>query len=564
MTIDTSPTESASPLDPQRLAAEYQAPGPQSAPQETTRIARAASIISLGNVASRLLGFAREVAKSEFFGAGGAVDAFAVATIIPQMLYDLLIGGLINSSLVPVFSELAADRRDELWRLVSVLLSVTVIMMAVFIVVVEVFTPQAALLLAPTATPEVLALTVALLRITVPAVLFLSLSGILSGLLYALKRFTYPAFTAAIFNASIALLAVLFHRQLGIVSMAVGLLIGAIGQVALQLPGLRDTPIRLTLNFRSSGLKRVALLYLPIAIGLVVDIVVSRSFSYRIADQATSEGGISWMNYATFLRQFPQGLVALAVSFAILPTLSGEAAQERTSDDLKAATHRASYMNTLAQGIRLVTVLMVPATVGLFILARPTVALLYEHGQFLAYDTRMTTLALQFYLLGLPFAAVDLLLVFAFYARQDTLTPSLIGIAVTIVYMIATLILLPPLGLFSLMAADSLKLLLHTVISWWLLRRRLGGMEAHGVMRATGLTLLASSAMGFATYALLTWIEGAFPPASISGEVLAVGVPGVLGGALYLGLITLLRVEEIHLLWSVVRRKLGPWVSKNV
>lgn len=552
MTIKTTPTDSPAEL-PDDLAAE----AAQQSSTETSRIARAASIISLGNVASRLLGFGREYVKSQYFGAGGLVDAFNVATIVPTMLYDLLIGGMINSSLVPVFSELATERREELWRLVNAIISLTVLVMAVFIGVVELFTPQVALLLEPNATLEVLALSVRLLRITVPAVMFLSLSGVLSGLLYALKRFAYPAFTAAIFNASIVVLTLIFHRQLGVASMAVGLLVGATAQVALQLPGLRDVPLRLTFSLRHSGLKRVALLYLPIALGLIVDIVVSRSFSYRIASQATGEGGISWMSYATFLRQFPQGLVALAVSFAVLPTLSASAAQERSSDETQSGRHRAAFMNTLAQGIRLVTVLMVPATVGLFILARPTVALLYEHGRFLAYDTRMTSLALQFYLLGLPFAAVDLLLVFAFYARQDTLTPSLIGVGTIVVYMIATVLMLPSLGLFSLMAADSLKLLLHTIVSWWILRRRLGGMESHGVLRASGLTLLSSSAMGFAAYGLLTWIERLFPSGGFFAELLSVAVPGAIGVALYFGLMMLFRIEEMHLLWGMLRRKLA-------
>jgi putative peptidoglycan lipid II flippase len=546
MTVESAPGEGTAPASPLETASEQ-------APRETARIARSASIISLGNVASRVLGLARETAKSHYFGAGGAVDAFTIATLVPTMLYDLLVGGLINSSLVPVFSEYAAEKRDELWRLVSVILSLAVVVMAAFTLVVEVFSRQVAFLLSPSATPEVLDLSARLLRITVPAVLFLSLSGVLSGLLYALKRFAYPAFTAAVFNAGIVVLVLLFHAQWGVASMAVGLLVGAILQVILQLPGLRDARLVFTLSLRHSGLRRVALLYLPIALGLIVDIVISRTFSYNIASR-TGEGGISWMSYATYLRQLPQGLVALAVSFAVLPTLSAQAAHERASGP---DASREPFVSTLAQGIRLVTVLMVPATVGLFILAHPTVALLYEHGDFLSFDTRMTSLALQFYLLGLPFAAVDLLLVFAFYARQDTLTPSLIGVGTILVYLIVTVALLPVLGLFSLMAADSLKLLLHMVVSWWILRRRLDGMARHGVMRAVGWTLVASSIMGLATYGALAGVEAYFPAGGGLAEVLSVALPAALGGGVYLVLITLFRVEEIHLLWSALRRRLG-------
>jgi putative peptidoglycan lipid II flippase len=458
MTIDPTLQEDI-PLSPLELAAAQ-------APAETARIARAASIISLGNVASRLLGLVRETMTSHYFGAGGVVDAFSVASIIPTMLYDLLIGGMVNSSLVPVFSDYAAHRREDLWRLVSALLGLTVMVMTIFIIIVEIFAPQIALLLLNerATDPEVVALAANLLRITVPAVLFLSLSGVLSGLLYALRRFSYPAFTAAVFNAGMVIMTFLLHEQLGITAMAVGLLIGAIAQVLLQLPGLRDAKLRLTLTSNSAGLRRVALLYTPIALGLVVD-MIGRPILYNLAS-STGTGALSWMRYATYLIQLPQGLVATAVSFAILPTLTTYASVEARGDD----SQREAFRSTLAQGLKLVAVLIIPATVGLFLLARPVVALIFGHGSFTASDTDITARALQFYLLGLPFAALDLLLVFSFYARQNTLIPSLIGAGSVIASLIVAFALLPTLGLYSIMLAESFKLLLHMAISAYILR----------------------------------------------------------------------------------------------
>ncbi len=530
-------------------------PAPPAEDPPAGSIARAASIISLGNVASRVLGLARETVKSHYFGAGGAVDAFNVATIVPTMLYDLLIGGMVNSSLVPVFSEYAAGRREELWRMVNALLTLTVAVMAVFILALEVFAPQAAFVLSSGSSPEVLALSARLLRITVPAVLFLSLSGVLSALLYALRRFALPAFTAAVFNAGIVALTLLLHRQLGVAAMAVGLLVGAVAQTAMQLPGLRDARLRLTLRLRHSGLRRVAALYTPIILGLLVDIFIGRPVSYNLASQ-TGEGGISWMNYATYLRQLPQGLVAIAVSYAVLPMLSAHAAEEQSASADPAGGRR-SFQMTLAHGLRLVTVLIVPATVGLYILASPTVALLYEHGDFLARDTQMTALALQLYLLGLPFAALDLLLVFAFYARQDTLTPSLIGVVTVILYLAVAVALLPVMGLFSLMVADSIKQLLHMAISAVILQRRVGGLARHGVLPTAGRTLIAAALMGLATCAALWGVERLLPGGGGLAEALSVIGPGAAGAGVYLGLIALLRVEEMGLLLSAIRRRLG-------
>ena len=212
------------PLDNRaQLTASLDTP-PQQASQETAQIARTAGIISLGNIVSRLLGLVRDTVKSHYFGAGGAVDAYAVATIVPVMMYDLLVGGMVNSSLVPVFSEYAEKDRDELWKLVSAFLSLAVVLLAVFALVVDLFAPQVAFLLSSGSSPDVQALATRLLRITVPSVIFVSLAGVLSGLLYALKRFTYPAFTTAVFNAGIVFMALLFHGRFGIASMAAALM----------------------------------------------------------------------------------------------------------------------------------------------------------------------------------------------------------------------------------------------------------------------------------------------------------------------------------------------------
>lgn len=523
---------------------------PPGGSQETAQIARAAGLLALGNITSRVLGLLRETVKSYFFGAGATVDAYGVATIVPTMLYDLLIGGMVNGALVPVFSAYAERNRDELWRLVSALLNLTVVALTAFVLVIYAIAPQLTFLLLGGASPDTLALATRLLRITIPAVLFLSISGVLSGLLYALKRFAFPAFAAAVFNATIVVMALLFHRQLGIAAMAVGLLAGSIMQVALQAPGLRDVANRFSLKLYHPGLRRVAMLYAPSLVPLVVDVLVSRLILYRLAAQ-TGEGGISWMIYATYLVQLPQGLVASAISLAILPTLSAHAATDAAN-----APDR-PFRVTLARGLRLVIALIVPATVGLFILARPVVELLYEHGTFLPLDTLMTTWALRFYLLGLPFAAIDLLLVFAFYARQDTVTPALIGVGTIVTSLLLAAGLLPTWGLFSLMIADSYKHLLHTLISTLILSHRLGGLGKHGVYRTLGLVLVAAAAMGAVTYGTLVAVQ-ALPVGGLPGEVLAVAGPGVAGAAAYVWLANALGLEEIRLLWDTLKSRLAP------
>ena len=323
----------------------------------------------------------------------------------------------------------------SLWRVVSALVSLVIAVLALLVLLIEVLAPQIVPLVAPGADIGTRRLAIQLLRLTAPSLLFLSLFAVFSGTLFALRSFTLPAFAGVLFNGCIVLVtlalapSVTWLPQLsarvevfpfvvarppgGITVVALGWLVGAAAQMLLQMPGLKLRRLRISLNWRHPALRSIALLYLPVMLSLSMDTLIIRPFSYRLAS-LTGDGGIAIMNWATTLVQFPQGLVATAISIAILPTLARQTA---------AMTEQAqqAFKDTLGLGLRLATTLILPAATGLFVLAVPIVALLFENGAFLAADTEITAQALRLYLIGLPFAAIDLLLVYAFYARKDTL-----------------------------------------------------------------------------------------------------------------------------------------------
>ncbi|MCL4237587.1 MAG: murein biosynthesis integral membrane protein MurJ [Anaerolineae bacterium] len=515
-------------------------------------MARATGVIALGNVASRVLGLARETMLSTLFGAGAAVDAFNLAIIVPRSLYDLLIGGHVNSALVPVLSEYAAkdDDRRDLWALVSALLGIVVVTLSALVLALELLAPQVIGVVASgDAPPEVIAQATDLLRVTAPALMFLSLFAVLSGLLYALRRFTWPAFASTVFNGTILLVTVLLYSQLGITAAAVGWLVGAAVQLALQAPGLRDAHLRVRVRgaWDHPGVRRIGLLYLPVMASLALDVLVNRPFSYNLAS-GTGEGSISYMTWATTLIQFPQGLVALAISVAILPTLSRQAV-DRADLGLR------QFKTTLGQGLRLAIVLIIPATVGLFVLAGPVVALIFQHGKFGAVDTAHTALALRLYLLGLPFAAVDLLLVFAFYARQNTLTPAIVGLISLVAYMVVALGLLPWYSFFALMIADSVKHLIHTGVSAYLLGRSMGGYGGQRLAATIGRTALAAAGMGALTWAALALLSTGLPD-NVLGRAMLVMVAGGIGVAAFGAFASWLRLDEWRWLGDLLRRRL--------
>lgn len=510
-------------------------------------IAQSASIIALGNIASRVLGLVRDTVKSHYFGATGAVSAYELAVIVPVTVYDLLIGGMVSSALVPVFSEyLARDQREELWRLIGALLAILTVVMGLFVLAIAAAAPQVADFMAPTYSPELRALFIQLLRVLVFSLFFLSLSAVVTGLLYALKRFTLPTFTASIFNLSIVIGALIFHDQLGVQSLAIGLLIGSALQVLVQLPGLRGVGFRLSVDWNHPGLRQIGKLYLPIILGLVISNVAVLISAKLIA--ATGEQSVAWNDYATSLMQFPLGLVVTAVSVAILPTLSQTA-----------VTSEVEFKATLAQGLKLVIALIVPAVFGMILLAQPINALIYQHGTFNALDTQAVSLVLQVQMVGVFFAALDQPLIIAFYARKDTLTPALVGMVGVGLYLLVAFVisLLRPLTLLDLVVANDAQLAAHALIMLALFRRRLGGFADGSVWVTLGKALLAAIGMGILAWAALQGLGWVGLGDGFARKVLFVLGPGLVGVIVYFWLAARLNISEMRLAVNLIRRRFG-------
>lgn len=510
--------------------------------RQSIKVAQAAGIIAIGNVLSRVMGLLREIVKADLFGAGGNVSALDTAMALPKIIYALVIGGMINSALIPVFSDYGApERRDELWRLLNLLLVVVTVVVFLFVLVGELLTPQLVRLSAGGLPPADQELAMRLLRVMLPGVLFLSLAGVLSGALYALRRFAFPAFTAVVFNVAVVSFALVMGPRWGVYSMAVGLLVGSLLQVVLQLPGLRDARLRLDLDLSHPAFRRIGRLYLPILAGLAVD-KLAELLSYRLASH-TGPASPAWMTYSATIIQFPLGLVGTAISIAILPTLS-----RQTNDG-----EIERFKSTLAQGLRLVLALTIPATVGLWVLSTPLISLLFEHGDFTSVDTLATVAALRFHLLGLVFAAVDQPLIFAFYARQDTWTPALVGVATVLFYAVAALApaLFGQLTLNGLILANSLKWAAHAFLMLHLLGRRMGGLIGRGLWRTLFTALPLSAVMGLAVHLVVSGVSRV-APAGTPGEALIVGAAGLVGVGVYGGLALLVDMEEIQLLRRTV------------
>ncbi|MFN8637691.1 MAG: lipid II flippase MurJ, partial [Chloroflexota bacterium] len=399
------------------------------------------------------------------------------------------------------------------------------------------------------------AAAIPMVRVMLVAVVLQGLAGILTAVLYARRRVTLPAFAVAVYNGGVIVGALLFHQTLGVYALVLGVVIGAAGQLLLQLPGLGRLRYRPALELHRPEIRAILRLYGPVALGMIVTIVgivIDRNLASGLA-----EGSLSVMNYATRLIQFPLGLVATAISFAVLPLLSKHASALATAalagaDDPEAAE---GYRETLRFGARIVLLLMLPATVGLMVLREPLVQLLFERGQFREVETARTALVFLAYAPQLPFTALDQLLIVAFYARKDTKTPVAVGAATVVLYLGSALALIGPLDVAGLALANAIQNSMHGLILLVILERAGAHLIDGELVGWTLRVLVASAGIGvglwLAEWALLPMAHGAATLA-----VLLVGL-ALASAALYLLLLELLGVRDSRRVLAVVRERIG-------
>jgi len=523
-------------------------------PQPAQRIARAAALTSLGNLSSRVVGLFREMVKSFYFGNGQAASAFELAANVPTQFYDLLAGGMLSSALVPTLSALAAHEADDeasrrqFGELLGALIGLFSMGLAIVVGLLWLSAEAIARFIGGGPNQDA-GLVALLLRITIPAILFLNLSGVVSAALFARHRFGYTAFTATTFNLTLIACMVLLESYMGVAALAVGLLAGSMAQILIQIPGLRGLPVRISLNWRLPGVRQVIRLFLPVAGGLVLAQIAVQT-SFVVAGRISAEGPAT-MRYAAQVIQFPLGMVVTAVSAAILPSLS--------------AADGESFKSTLAQGLRLVWVLIAPASVGLYVLATPVVALLFQHGAFTAKSTAYTALALRAAVPGLLFAALDTPLIFAFYARRDTRTPTLIGLVSTGCYLIAVTGLawldqagLRPFTLYELILANSLKTGLDAALMGVFLWRKIGGLGDRGMLALIVKAGLSALLMGSAVWWTASALHQRFGLETLIDQAIVTLTPALVGIGSYALFATALRIPELAAVGQAARRRLRP------
>jgi putative peptidoglycan lipid II flippase len=516
---------------------------------ENIQIARAAGVVGGATLLSRILGLVRDLVTAYFFGAGMAADAFFVAFRLPNLLRRLLAEGALTVSFIPIFTEYLSERgRDEAFQLARAALTLFSLILAVVSILGVLLAPYIVYVFAPgfAADPEKFKLTVLLARIMFPYIFLIGLVALAMGVLNSLGRFAAPALSPVMLNigmiACVFLLTSHFHPP--ILALSIGVIAGGILQVLLQIPSLAKEKglLGISFNFRHPALKRVGLLMAPAALGAAV-----YQFSVFINTLLASflpQGSVSYLYYADRVMQFPLGVFAIAIGTAVLPTMSRQAAQR----DMKALGR------TLSFSMRLVFFITIPATVGIIVLAKPIVTLLFQRGQFDAVSSEATTQALIAYAVGLCALSAVQVLVRVFYSLQDTKTPAKIAAYSLLGNVALGVSLMGPFKHVGLALASAGGSILNFTLLVIMLRRRLGRIDGRNVGRSAVRNMLWALVMAAVVY--LTSLAGWGIIESNSLRVLVKVVVGITAGALtYAGLALIFKAPEAKTLIDQFRRR---------
>lgn len=514
--------------------------------------AGAAGIVAFGFLGSRLLGLLRSVAIADAFGTEPELSAYWVAFRLPDLVFQVLAGATLSAALIPTFSH-AALRGGEhaAWKLASSVLNIVAVATLILATVAFVLAAEIVPMLAPglgeegARQDELRALTVELTRLMLLSPIMFGVSGIVTGILNARQHFWAPALAPMVYNASIIFGALVLAKPFGIEGLAWGVVGGSVGHLIIQLPALRAVGMRWSPSFdlASESVREVARLMGPRVLGLAawqVNLIVVMFFASFVSDAA-----ISVINYAFMIAMLPVALVGMAISTAMFPTLAQQAASQQLN----------TLRSSLSGSLRMILFLAIPSSVGLILIAGPSVRLLLQRGAFDIESTDLVVGTLIFYAVGVTAHSGTEILSRGFYALSDTRTPVLAAVLSMLVNVALCAALVTPLGLRGLAAAASAAAIVEFILLLRMLQTRLGGLDPRTLRHSTIRTLAATIIMAEVVLLMSILLRSAGVDSGTTVGAIVLIVGGLLSGLTsYLLASLLIRSEECLEIIGLLRR----------
>jgi putative peptidoglycan lipid II flippase len=516
---------------------------------ENSRVIKAAGVVGAATLLSRILGFVRDAVIAWYFGAGFSSDAFIAAFRIPNLFRRLFAEGSLSAAFIPVFTEYVVNNdQDEAFSLARSAFRLLSIILIIATIGGILLSPWIVRLIAPGFDAQKISLTVTLTRLMFPYFFCIGLMALCMGILNVLGHFAAPALAPVILNLTIigSVLFISPTMPTPVIGLALGVLIGGVLQLALQLPILVHKGFRFWKKARlmHPALNKVGISIIPMTLGggvYQINIIVGTFLATLLA-----EGSVTYLYFADRLVQFPLGIFAIAAATAVLPSLSRQAAI-REFDELR---------KTFAQALKLVFFISIPAMVGLIVLKEPIVILLFQRGEFDAAATQLTAQAVLYYGLGLwAFSAVRIVAA-TFFAMQDTRTPVIMAVISIIANIILAVVLMKPLAHGGLALATSLSSMLNLGLLVHALRSKLGSLGWISIAQSACKTLLSSVGMGLAVWG----IAGTVVPTAnrtMAGLLGGLAASIVIGLCIYGVLSYLVKSQELKSILTEARRGIG-------
>jgi putative peptidoglycan lipid II flippase len=525
---------------------------PEGAPSQgasTGRILLTASLIlTIAALASRLLGWLRLVVIGSQFGASRELDAYFAAFRIPDAIFQLVVAGALSAALIPVFAGYRARGQDrEAWQLASSVINLVMLALAVLALVMAIFAPAIVPVVAPGFDAPTTELTVRMTRIMLISPVLIGMGAVVTGILNSYHRFTAGAVAPLLYNLAIIAAAVFLAPVMGVEGLAIGVAIGSLAHLVVQLPSLSEVGQRydLTIGLRHPGVRRVAWLMIPRTLGLAagqLNFIVS-----TVLASGLPEGSLTAYNYAFQLSQIPVGVVGVSVAVALFPTLSQDAALGRKSE----------IRRQVASSLRVLIFISAILTAIMIVLREPLASAFFQYGLFSQRSADQTAGALGFFAIGLVAHVVVHVLTRAFYAMQDTRTPvtwAVVAVAINVPLMAW---LVGPMGVEGLALALSVSSVLEVLGLLWSLHRRIESVEEGTILRSAGRAAVAAGAAALLMLGGLTLLAGVAPALVTNGLgrlVVLVGLAAA-GAAIFLLVAGALGSPELDQLRSILRRR---------
>ena len=417
--------------------------------KQAGRIARSTAFFSIATAASRVAGLAREVVAAGYYGISGPMSAFTIAFQVPNLIRALFADAALQPAFVPVFTELLGKKAyKEAFRLASTMLLLVTMVLGVITALFVLLAPVIMPLFAPGFEGEILDLTVALSQVLFPILVLLGISGIVVGILNSYDRFGAFAISPLFWNLTIILVLVvlepMFEGQDRIYAYAIGILVGTLVQLLIPAWDLRHTPFRFSFSFdwRNPKVRRVLVLMLPVTISLGLinfNLLINSFFGSLVSEQAPAA-----IDKAFRIYQLPQGIFSVAIATVLFPTLA-RFANAGKIDDLRA---------TMANGMRQILFVLVPAAAAILALSDPMIRLIYQRGAFDAHETAVVATALFWFAFSLPTNGLYLLQTRTFFSLQRPWQATALATIDLVVSAVAALALYSPFGVGGIVAGD--------------------------------------------------------------------------------------------------------------